>query len=167
MEIGPETERLFHEVVDLSPGARDRYFEEHSIFAEVRQEVESLLEHDAALEDNLSQIVGESAARFVEQGDRAANRRCGPYLLVRILGRGGMGTVYLAERADGEVAQRVAIKLLPLGAGDTLRDRFLQERQILAALTHANIARMLDAGHLELRRNARTRRRCGATPAIP
>jgi tetratricopeptide (TPR) repeat protein/predicted Ser/Thr protein kinase len=149
MEIGPETERLFHEVVDLSPGARDRYFEEHSILAEVRQEVESLLQHDAALEDNLSQIVGESAARFVAQGDRGANRRCGPYQLVRILGRGGMGTVYLAERADGEVAQRVAIKLLPLGAGDTLRDRFLQERQILAALTHANIAHMLDAGHLD------------------
>ena len=149
MEIGPETERLFHEVVDLSAGARHRYFEEQRVLDEVRREVESLLEHDAAREDRLSHIVAGSAARLLEEGDGGANRRCGPYQLVRLLGRGGMGRVYLAERTDGEVAQRVAVKLLPFGAGDALRERFLQERQILAALTHTNIARMLDAGHLD------------------
>jgi tetratricopeptide (TPR) repeat protein len=57
--------------------------------------------------------------------------------------------VYLAERADGEVMQRVAVKLLPPGAGEAQRERFLQERQILATLTHPNIARLLDAGHSE------------------
>jgi serine/threonine protein kinase len=60
-----------------------------------------------------------------------------------------MGAVYLAERMQGEVIQRVAVKLLPLGAGDSLKERFLHERQILARLSHANIARMLDAGCLE------------------
>ena len=57
--------------------------------------------------------------------------------------------MYLAERADGEVSQHVAVKLLPLGAGEFQRERFLQERQILASLSHPNIARLLDAGHLD------------------
>ncbi len=67
--------------------------------------------------------------------------RCGPYRLTDLLGRGGMGAVYLAERVDGELAHRVAVKLLRPGA-DTrqLRQRFLAERQILATLSHPNIA---------------------------
>jgi serine/threonine-protein kinase len=61
-----------------------------------------------------------------------------------------MGAVYTAERVDGEIAQRVALKLLPSGSNDPrLRQRFLAERQILAALSHPNIARLLDAGHRE------------------
>src|SRR4029077_11486392 len=75
---------------------------------------------------------------------------CGPYRLLDVIGRGGMGAVYLAERADGEIAQRVAIKLLGVASSDPQRrERFLQERQILASLTHPNIARLVDAGHLE------------------
>jgi serine/threonine-protein kinase len=69
--------------------------------------------------------------------------------LLNVIGRGGMGAVYLAERIDGEVRQQVAVKLLPPGAGNPLRERFLQERQILASLVHPNIARMLHAGHSE------------------
>jgi len=58
--------------------------------------------------------------------------------------------VYLAERADGELTQRVAVKLLGFGALDPdRRERFLQERQILASLSHPNIARLFDAGHLD------------------
>ena len=57
--------------------------------------------------------------------------------------------MYLAERADGEVTHRAAVKLLSTGAGESLRERFLQERQIVASLTHPNIARLLDAGHLD------------------
>jgi len=59
-----------------------------------------------------------------------------------------MGSVYLAERIDGEVEQRVAIKFLRFGGHEpAFRDRFLRERQILANLTHPGIARLLDAGH--------------------
>ena len=82
-------------------------------------------------------------------GADPAGIRCGSYRLLGLIGRGGMGSVYLAERADGEVTQRVAVKLLPASAGAIHRERFLQERQILARLAHANIARMLDAGHTE------------------
>ena len=73
---------------------------------------------------------------------------CGPFRLVRAIGRGGSGAVYLAERADGEVTQRVAIKLLRYGGDEPVfRERFLRERRILAGLSHPGIARLIDAGH--------------------
>src|SRR5204862_506894 len=68
--------------------------------------------------------------------------------LVQLLGSGGMGTVYLAERRDGEIEQQVAIKLLRADADrPAWRDRFLRERQLLAYLNHPAIARLLDTGH--------------------
>lgn len=76
--------------------------------------------------------------------------RIGAYRVVRELGRGGMGVVYLADRADGEFQQRAAIKLIgTTDADDPLHRRFLAERQILAGLTHPNIARLLDGGLTE------------------
>ena len=72
----------------------------------------------------------------------------GPYRIVAELGCGGMGVVYLCERADGEFERKVAIKVLRagLGAGPNLTQRFHVERRILASLDHPNIARMLDGG---------------------
>jgi serine/threonine-protein kinase len=71
----------------------------------------------------------------------------GPYCIVRKLGSGGMGTVYLAERADGEFEQRVALKLLRRGLeSDRAAVRFRLERQVLARLQHPSIARLLDGG---------------------
>jgi serine/threonine protein kinase len=76
-----------------------------------------------------------------------AHGRIGPYALDRLVGRGGMGAVYLAHRADGQFEQQVAIKLIDLPFITNLfRERFRQERQILARLGHPNIARMLDGG---------------------
>jgi serine/threonine-protein kinase len=71
----------------------------------------------------------------------------GPWRIVREIGRGGMGQVLLAERADGQFEQQVAIKLLKRGMdSDAILARFLRERRILAALDHPNIARLLDGG---------------------
>src|SRR6202044_477859 len=82
--------------------------------------------------------------------DELKDLHCGPYRLGNLLGRGGMGSVYMAERADGGVRQRVAVKLLRSGADPPqFRAFFLSERQILAKLSHPNIARLLDAGHRE------------------
>jgi eukaryotic-like serine/threonine-protein kinase len=79
--------------------------------------------------------------------DLSAKRRIGPYEIDRLLGRGGMGAVYLAHRADGHFEQQVAIKLIDLPlATDLFRERFRQERQILAGLQHPLIARLLDGG---------------------
>jgi len=141
-------EELFHEVADLSPSEREKYFTEHGVEDEIRCEVEALLAFDAGATEFLENDVSAAAMQALPQLE-PRHRRCGPYRLLHMIGRGGMGAVYLAERADGEVMQRVAIKLLPPGAGDAYRERFLQERQIFASLIHANIARMMDAGHLD------------------
>ena len=77
-------------------------------------------------------------------------RRFGPYVELRPIGAGGMGEVVLARRDDGEFEREVAVKLLAPGAGSTaLFDRFLQERQTLAALEHESIVRLLDGGTTE------------------
>jgi len=99
---------------------------------------------------------GEFLQAAVEQAERALGggpepellgKRIGAYRLVRLLGRGGMGAVYLAERADEAFRQRVAIKLLPWAlATAEARHRFLLERQTLARLEHPHIARLLDGG---------------------
>ena len=73
--------------------------------------------------------------------------RVGVYRLVRVLGRGGMASVYFATRDDGQFEQTVALKIIDRG-GETLA-RFEQERQILASLDHPNIARLLDGGVTE------------------
>lgn len=78
-----------------------------------------------------------------------AGTRIGAYCVLRELGRGGMGVVHLAERADGEFAQQVALKCLAERGSAAGTDLFRRERQILAGLRHPNIARLLDGGSAE------------------
>ncbi|HVF50290.1 MAG TPA: protein kinase [Pyrinomonadaceae bacterium] len=82
--------------------------------------------------------------------DSMTGKRIGSYRIVREVGRGGMGAVYLAERADSEFRRSVAIKLIKRGMDtDFIIRRFRNERQILAALEHSNIACLLDGGTTE------------------
>jgi serine/threonine-protein kinase len=117
----------------------------------------------AALRDAVLRLLdaeAASAGRFEAPGVSASNdfmndlagrarpdQRLGPYTLVRELGRGGMGTVYLAEHEGEDFRRDVAIKVLRRGVDtdDVLR-RFVTERRILASLTHPNIARLYDGG---------------------
>ncbi len=79
--------------------------------------------------------------------DDLRGQRVGPFLVEAEIGRGGMGVVYLARRADGAFDQQVALKLLPAGTRSReLAQRFLRERQILARLDHPAIARLIDGG---------------------
>jgi serine/threonine-protein kinase len=89
---------------------------------------------------------GKAAADDAPPLDRSGER-VGPYRLVRRIGRGGMASVYLAERADGQWRQKVAVKVIRRGVDteDVIR-RFVAERQILSSLTHPNIARLLGGG---------------------
>jgi serine/threonine protein kinase len=146
--MGLDIQLLFRDVADLSPGDRERYFDSRGVPAQVRQEIESLLCFDGSRAETLGGCVSNVVSElFVEAGPRAGGR-CGPYELVRLLGRGGMGAVFLAQRTDGEVEQLVAIKFVrDDAAGPVFRERFLRERQILASLSHPGIARLLDAGH--------------------
>ena len=144
--MSPELERLFHEIADLDPEARRRWLEEHCPDPDLRAEAEKLAEYDAGAEEFLSRPVLHLAAeiRLPSPGLREA---VGPWRLVRPIGRGGMGTVYEAERLDGEVLQRAAIKFVPLAMrSPAVLESFRQERQILADLNHPNICRLIDAG---------------------
>ncbi|MGH9944643.1 MAG: protein kinase, partial [Pyrinomonadaceae bacterium] len=82
--------------------------------------------------------------------DACAGRVVGHYRIIREISHGGMGTVYLAARADEQFEQRVAIKLVNRGMmNDFVLGRFRHERQLLASLEHPNIARLLDGGTTE------------------
>lgn len=109
-------------------------------------EVQSLLSRAGRAEALLDGLVSRAVATLVDADD-VSGRRVGPYRIVRELGHGGMGAVYLAERADGQFDQQVALKLIRPGlvTGHFLR-RFQAERQILAHLQHPHIARLLDGG---------------------
>jgi len=119
---------------------------------DLRREVESLAAQsdgdwsvfDAEPEARLASFFGETPPRS------RTGERIGAYELLSELGRGGMGAVYLAKRADDEFQQRVAVKLVRPGMAseDALR-RFRGERQISASLDHPNIARLLDGGTTE------------------
>ena len=115
--------------------------------AEIRKEVLDLIEADARAGQFLETPAGLYAADLIRSEELDQVGRLGPYRIVREVGRGGMGAVYLAERVDGQFDQRVAVKMLrPHVANDSLARRFLAERQILAGLHHPNIARLLDGG---------------------
>jgi eukaryotic-like serine/threonine-protein kinase len=113
--------------------------------AELRAEVESLL-HAGATDDWLTTAVGSQAIALL-RGSPLAGTRLGAYHVIREISHGGMGAIYLAERADDEFHKQVAIKVVKLGM-DTAEvlSRFRHERQILARLEHPYIARLLDGG---------------------
>ena len=105
----------------------------------------------AALEDSvLDAPLGALMLDALQSHRPAAGRRLGPYRLLELIGSGGMGEVYLAERADGQYEQRVAVKLMREGIDDpALVARFRAERQIVASLDHPNLAKVLDGGITE------------------
>lgn len=139
-------EALFFEALDLDPSARAAFLE-HSCGTDLdlRVELQSLLNSSERTLADLRRPVEEVAREVVED---KAGQRIGPYQIVRVLGEGGMGLVYLASRADEQYQHLVAIKLMHGGFGQSpeMLRRFRAERQILANLDHPNIARLLDGG---------------------
>jgi tetratricopeptide (TPR) repeat protein/tRNA A-37 threonylcarbamoyl transferase component Bud32 len=118
---------------------------------ELRREVEALLRRvstaQAFLVSPPAAVAAAVLAEARESSTAHEGRRIGAYRIAREIGRGGMARVFLAERADGQFAQQVAIKLLRPGHdSDIDQGRFRAERQILASLHHPNIARLLDGG---------------------
>jgi serine/threonine protein kinase len=141
---------LFHELLDLSAGERRRVLDERGTSAEVRSEVESLLElyeaeesEDETAFDAVRDVLVESLATE-EPAEPGLPERIGAYRVVERLGEGGAGIVY---RAVQEHPQReVAIKVLRSLAGETELRRFEYEAEILARLDHPFVAKVIEAG---------------------
>lgn len=140
---------LLDEALSLATGERARWQRELAQRApEWSELIDELLQDIPASkvltrEDSIAQVV----SRAVCDDGLAPGQTLGPYRLQHLLGQGGMGTVWLAERADGLFQRQVALKLPQRGLMDTAaRERFARERDILARLEHPWIARLLDAG---------------------
>jgi eukaryotic-like serine/threonine-protein kinase len=144
-------EELFHSARLLGDPAREAFLlEACAADQDLRREVERLLAADQRAGAFIEAPAISPAPVWTDTEESWAGRRIGPYRVVREIGRGGMGAVYLAERADGQYQQRVALKLIKRGMDtEQVLARFRAERQILASLDHPNIARLLDGGSTE------------------
>jgi eukaryotic-like serine/threonine-protein kinase len=114
----------------------------------MRRQIEDLVESYERAGSFLERAVGTSACDVLAVESPAQGERIGAYEITGVIGHGGMGSVYCARRVDDQFHQNVAIKVLRGGIGQSpeLLRRFRAERQILARLAHANIARLLDGG---------------------
>ncbi|MEM7350816.1 MAG: serine/threonine-protein kinase [Acidobacteriota bacterium] len=142
-----QVEEIFLAAVDLDREARAKVLDETCRDdPALRNEVEELLASDSEATQTIESMVA-SSAHHLASASPMVGRRIGRYELMRELGRGGMGAVYLARRADREFERQVALKLIQPGldSGDIVR-RFRRERQILAGLEHPAIAKLLDGG---------------------
>jgi len=130
--------------LDLPPAERESYIARATDGdAQLGEQVRSLVASALAATPYFEQ----PAAGSILPSLYAAGHHIGAYRIVRELGSGGMGSVYLADRDDGEFLQRAAIKIVRGGfASAFLLQRFREERRILASLEHPNIARLLDGG---------------------
>jgi serine/threonine protein kinase len=146
-ETWRRVQELFENAADLSPADQTRLLGEVCADEpEIRAEVESLLAGDTG-SDTLIRESLEQESALVLGWNPLEGERLGAYRLVRRIGSGGMGAVYLAVRDDDQFRKQVAVKVVKRGmdTDDVLR-RFREERQILAGLEHPFIARLIDGG---------------------
>ncbi len=156
-------DEIFSRVIDLPAAERQAALASECGSDDVlRSEVERLLQSDESAGDFIespiwsdSKFLNTSAKEKLSsfgdgpaaEADTLIGSMVGPFRLISEIGRGGMGAVYLAERADGEFRQKVAIKVIKRGMdSDFIVRRFRHERQILASFEHPFIARLLDGG---------------------
>ena len=144
---------LFDEACACPPAERERWLANHCSDPEIYSEVVAMLRAYETNPEFMELPVAElprDVESLLDVREIAVGQRIGPFDLVSMLGRGGMGEVFKAVRVDGQYDQEVALKLVRAGhATAGLVERFRAERQILAGLEHPNIARLLDGGTTE------------------
>ena len=142
----------FDEAVALPAAERQAWLAAHVASEADRNAVRALLAEDEAA-GFLDMPAGERIARLAApelEAEGLIGRQVGAFRIVRALGQGGMAAVFLGERVGADFSQRVAIKLLRRGLYSPLEQRLFQrERQVLAALEHPHIARLIDGGVTE------------------
>jgi serine/threonine-protein kinase len=141
-----QIQRIFEVAIELPPQERDIYLDEACNGDTVLfNEIKAMLEADSKRNSLLDRPIQESFSSLLETNQ--IHNRIGSYQIMREIGSGGMGAVYLAKRVDGQFEQQVALKLIKPGMhSGNIINRFEHERQILAQLQHPNIARLLDGG---------------------
>jgi len=137
---------LFYKAAELPAAERAAFLatacpDEPSLRIQVSNLV-AAIEEDGAITGRVQR----AAESVLGSSEPDTGERIGPYEIVRLIGRGGMGAVYLATRADDQFRKQVAIKTMRFGGSPELLQRFRAERQILANMEHPNIARLLDGG---------------------
>ena len=139
---------LFDELVPLDPAARaERLALACGSDALLRRRIERLLEADAEAAHLDEGVEAYAGTLLDEDPANRIGKWCGPYRIESVIGRGGMGDVYLARHGDRDLDRAVALKLMRTGLGGVqARQRFLAERRVLARLEHPNIARLYDGG---------------------
>lgn len=149
------TPERWHQIKEIFYAAQEREGAERESFLtetcagdeELKSEIESLLHSFEKADSFIEAPAFEVVSFTIDDDEKLTGQRIGPYKVLKEIGRGGMGTVYLAERDDAEFRQRVALKLIRAGLDtEDILQRFRNERQILASLNHPNIARLLDGG---------------------
>src|SRR4028118_1031726 len=137
---------IFIAVLDVPETRRADFLDENcGNNTELRKEVEKLLDAHSTNESFIEKPAFQIAPAVADE--RLSGKQFGHYKIIREIGRGGMGAVFLAERSDGAFKQQVALKIVRHTILDSETEkRFLRERQILASLNHPNIARLLDGG---------------------
>ncbi|HEY0178045.1 MAG TPA: serine/threonine-protein kinase, partial [Dokdonella sp.] len=148
----PRLRRLFAAALDLPRERRDAWLEARcadtpELLGAVRRLLAAHDEPEQLLDRGAAGLVAGLLADEAMAPETRIGTRFGAYRLLRLLGRGGMGRVYLAERTDGEFERVVALKLIDDDAATPdARERFLREREILARLSHPNVAMLHDGG---------------------
>ncbi|MBL8173560.1 MAG: protein kinase [Bryobacterales bacterium] len=139
---------IFQRALEL-PSAHRPHYLDHACGgdADLRKAVESMLQSDTEETTFLDKSPVDPVSKLLEQAEMKPPSRVGQYEILREIGRGGMGAVYLASRADDQYRKQVAIKLVLRDRENAqVLERFRRERQILANLDHPNIALLLDGG---------------------
>ncbi len=144
IDLEREAISLFEQLLDVADAERDEWIASHTVNQpELRARLEAMRQGDRA-----ASLRTGSAAEEVDE--EAAPERVGAYRLTERIGRGGMGSVYRGERTTGDFNHVVAVKIIKPGLlSNTLVERFARERQILAELSHPNIAQLYDGGETE------------------
>jgi eukaryotic-like serine/threonine-protein kinase len=145
-----QVEKMFLAAAERPPEERHDFLLQNCNDDELRAEVESLLAHEVS-DTFLRAPIGDTARSLTNHEDeRLIGQRVGAYRITGVIGHGGMGAVYRAIRDDSQYLKEVALKLVKRGLDtEFVLHRFRYERQILASLEHAYIARLLDVGLLK------------------